>query len=203
VIDSTDSTRRSRNRRVTIAEAARILGVSGETVRRRIHAGRIEAIREVRPQGSAWCVLLPVSPGVESTRGGHTAPRVESDQGPECSTDTTPVETTSAVSTAALVESIARLIAELVEVRTISDRRADQLLIQADQLVAQAETIGELRARAAVLEAENCALLTSTATQGRESSGPSSRWWWCSLWLYGGVVIAVLVVIGLVALLMH
>src|SRR3954451_9359211 len=51
-----------------------------------------------------------------------------------------------ATDTAPLVASIARLIAELAEVRVISDRRADQL-------ISQAETIGQLRAELAAAHA--------------------------------------------------
>jgi excisionase family DNA binding protein len=150
VIDSTDATPQPRTRRVTIAEAARILGVSGETVRRRIHAGQLEAIREVRPQGSSWRVVLPIRKSVETTRGGHTTPRVETDQEEKQVTDATSVEatpaTTDVASSAALVASISRLIVELAEVRTISDRRADRVVeVERDN----ARLIAELEATAA------------------------------------------------------
>ena len=43
---------------VSIAEAARQLGVSPDTVKRRIRAGELVALREPRPQGFRWLVEL-------------------------------------------------------------------------------------------------------------------------------------------------
>ena len=175
VLDSS-STPRSRTRRVTIAEAARILGVSGETVRRRIHAGQLEGIREVRPQGSAWSVVLPVGTPVVSTRGGHATPRVELDQEPKHSTrdvvaSTTPLHVEATETTGLsgdvlpsrlLVGSIARLIAELAEVRVVSDRRADR--------VAELEREnGRLTAELAALDTTHATLIA--AQQPVEASG--------------------------------
>ena len=45
--------------RVTIREAAQRLGVSPDTVRRRMQRGELEAIQEPRPQGFVWMVELP------------------------------------------------------------------------------------------------------------------------------------------------
>ena len=48
--------------RCTVNEAARYLGLSASTIRRRIAAGALKADREVRPQGSLWLVHLPDTP---------------------------------------------------------------------------------------------------------------------------------------------
>src|SRR3954470_11296414 len=48
-------------RHVSVAEAARELGISPETVRRRIKAGQLEASRAIRPQGTVWEVSLPLT----------------------------------------------------------------------------------------------------------------------------------------------
>ena len=48
--------------RCTVDEAARYLGLSASTIRRRIAAGALQADREVRPQGSRWLVHLPDTP---------------------------------------------------------------------------------------------------------------------------------------------
>lgn len=45
--------------RVTISEAAVRLGVSPDTVRRRIARGELAAEKEARPQGFVWFVTLP------------------------------------------------------------------------------------------------------------------------------------------------
>ncbi len=44
---------------VSIEEASRLLGVSQETVRRRIRNGELEAHQEARPQGYIWRIMLP------------------------------------------------------------------------------------------------------------------------------------------------
>ena len=44
---------------VSIDEAARLLGVSQDTIRRRIRNGELKAQQEARPQGYIWRVLLP------------------------------------------------------------------------------------------------------------------------------------------------
>jgi hypothetical protein len=76
------------------------------------------------------------------------------------------------------VASIARLIAELAEVRVISDRRADQL-------VTQAETIGQLRADLAGARAQQSPLEPSTEPAAPEPAvdSPMPRWhvWWPGL----------------------
>lgn len=48
--------------RCTVNDAARFLGLSASTVRRRIAAGALQADREARPQGSRWLVYLPDAP---------------------------------------------------------------------------------------------------------------------------------------------
>jgi len=42
----------------TISEAATHLGVSADTIRRRIRKGELSARKEVRPQGHVWMVEL-------------------------------------------------------------------------------------------------------------------------------------------------
>jgi hypothetical protein len=44
---------------VSIDEAARLLGVSQDTIRRRIRNGELKAHQEARPQGFIWRVTLP------------------------------------------------------------------------------------------------------------------------------------------------
>jgi excisionase family DNA binding protein len=44
---------------VSIDEAARLLGVSQDTIRRRIRNGELKAHQETRPQGYIWRVTLP------------------------------------------------------------------------------------------------------------------------------------------------
>ena len=59
--------------RVSVAEAAKLLGVSAQTVRRRIESGELKAENEPggRGRGWRWMVLLPGSP--EAAQAAHTA----------------------------------------------------------------------------------------------------------------------------------
>ena len=43
----------------TVDEAAKRLGVSRDTVMRRIHKGELDAHQEERPQGHVWRVVIP------------------------------------------------------------------------------------------------------------------------------------------------
>lgn len=61
---------------VPIAEAARRLGVSPDTIKRRIRAGELVAVREPRPQGFRWVVQLDdgVAAGVQTDSMHPSAP---------------------------------------------------------------------------------------------------------------------------------
>ncbi len=52
---------------ISIDEAARLLGVSQDTVRRRIRNGELEAHQVARPQGYTWRVDFPDEPANEET----------------------------------------------------------------------------------------------------------------------------------------
>jgi len=62
--------------RVTIREAAERLGVSPDTIRRRITRGTLEAVQEPRPQGFVWMVELP------TTKRRRTTKRPQKPRGP-------------------------------------------------------------------------------------------------------------------------
>lgn len=58
------------DRGLTVAEAAAHLGVSSDTVRRRIRRGDLRAMQVPTPNGPAWRVLLGVLPSAMSTLDG-------------------------------------------------------------------------------------------------------------------------------------
>jgi hypothetical protein len=195
-------------RQVSVTEASRELGVSAETVRRWIKSGRLQAERAIRPQGAVWVVSLPVTTprGVAPVTVDATlqTPHDEgSDQEPaphiqhptpdvasHPSSDPTPHYTSDPHLTA----SIARLIVELVEVRIISDRRADQLVAQAERVAALERETGRLtaklvaeRAARATLEAHTAPPSASVAT---EPPATRRRAWWRA-WLAVGLAVVV------------
>jgi excisionase family DNA binding protein len=56
--------------RLPIKEAAERLGVSADTVRRRMKKGELVGEKESTPQGYEWRILLPVRPGTRTAGEG-------------------------------------------------------------------------------------------------------------------------------------
>ena len=167
--------------RLSVAEAARLLGVSVATVRRRIRTGELEAETIIRPQGTAFVVRLPLdaSAGVSDAYDRDQEPH--STMRPQASPElavTAMVQTTIAT-------VLGPLMAEQAALRQTVER-------QADQLVSQAETIGELRA-------ENRALVARTEAQNEEALRAlfPSRWRVLAPWVLA--VLAIVVAVGLLA----
>jgi len=147
---------------VSIAEAARILNVSDSTVRRLVKSGRLESQQVQRPQGHVWLVKVPADstdPMEQPSRQIGAAPA--DPPGPPALT-------------AWMTSVLEPLMAELAASR--------------DQLVAQAETIGELRA-------QNATLTASTARQDQNPAHWPSGIWRRSLAVYGAAIIAAVVVV--------
>jgi excisionase family DNA binding protein len=121
--------------RVSVAEAAAILGVSVATVRRRIRAGELEAETVLRPQGSAFVVRLPVqaSAGVSDAYDSRQEPR------DTMRTEASPEQAMLHLVQAAVTPILAPVMARMAE--------------QEATIRQQAETIGELRASYRALEA--------------------------------------------------
>lgn len=53
---------------MTMAQAAKRLGVSVDTIRRRVRSGELEAHKESTPQGFRWLVVLPSDAGARAAR---------------------------------------------------------------------------------------------------------------------------------------
>ena len=166
--------------RVSVAEAAALLGVSVATVRRRIRAGELEAETVIRPQGTAFVVRM----AVDASAGVGDA--YDRDQGPGSTTRT---EASSEQAILALVQAAITPILAPVMARMAE---------QEATIREQAETIGELRA-------ENRALLASTAPQSVEptteapTARPASTTWltpW-RFWIIAALML-VLVSVGVV-----
>jgi excisionase family DNA binding protein len=158
--------------RVSVAEAARLLGVSVATVRRRIRAGGLEAETVLRPQGSAFVVRLPV----DASAGVSDAYDRDQEPGSTTRTEASHEQVMLSLVQAAVTPILAPVMTRLAE--------------QEATIRSQAETIGELRA-------ENRALLASTTAHNVEPTREPSvlflrrRWLWVSV-LAGFVVVIVL-----------
>ena len=165
---------------VTVEQAAAALGVSPSTVHRRIRSGVLRAERVTRPQGAVWLVHLPS--GTAAATGEPPPPTT-----PEATAPTTvPAQAEAMVSL--IQTTIGTVLGPLVGQL---DAQRQTIERQADQLVRQAETIGELRA-------QNHALVARTAAQDEQALRglDPPRWRVLLPWLF-----ALLVIVAVVALL--
>ncbi len=186
---------------ISVPVAARTLGISERAVRKRINAGTLRA----EPFGRSFRVWLPEDAppavpepgpvqGPEPTAG--PAPRPE--PGPE------PIEAIYRVTPAEVEQAIERTGAKYVaDMASLYDRISTELgkvyegqLAAKDQTITtQAETIDELRRRAAVAEAERDRLAAAQATPALPSATeiPAAAqgdapgvWGWLRRWWGGG-----------------
>ncbi len=126
-------------RRVSVLDAARIMGVSPTTVRRMIKAGSLQVERAIRPQGHTFLVLLPPDIQPDATARQQVSA--------EARTEVPPSDAMAALIQATLAPIVAPLVAEQAALRQTVER-------QAERLESQAETIGR---QGAELEAERAA----------------------------------------------
>jgi excisionase family DNA binding protein len=122
---------------VTVAEAAAILGVSTATVRRMVKRGQLEGQRVIRPQGSAFVVMMPA----------HASGITE---------DTTATQQSAGVTSRDNASPVAQLTAwsETFLVPLVAALERSQATVRE-----QAETIGRQSERATELERENGRLI--------------------------------------------
>jgi len=142
------SDQRETYQRISVPEAARVLGISVATVRRRIRDGSLRAERVERPQGITYAVLLP-------SDHDDQAERSDSDQ---------QVGTTARLNRSA--DDQAAAIATLIQatVREAITPLVELVAEQGATIRDQAETIGSLRAerdsaRAALAAAEETVMV--------------------------------------------
>jgi len=153
----------------TVADAARILGVSESTVRRLVRTGRLEAERVERPQGHAWLVKVP-SPVTDQPSTDHHLGA------------TTPTNQSGPGAMAAWVSSVL-------------DPLVLELRMSRETIAGQAERLGYVTAERDAARAELAAVRASQAPQdanpGPEVPAPTTgmprcRWWpACESWRRG------------------
>jgi hypothetical protein len=204
---SPDSADHDRSDFVPVAEAARRLGVSTATVKRRIRDGSLEAEPLSRPQGIEYRVRL--NRDVPAVLSDLSVPLLERNDSETVALNPSAHGTTQDMSAA-----ITAAVAPLVERLTVADR---QIAERDETIRSQSETIADLREARGRLTAENAALLAAqlpVASQPAPESGePSipppapivptqnvSPWWW-SRWLVVLVIALVLAVLAPIGLL--
>ena len=144
------------HRFVPMAEAVRILGLSATMIRRKVTSGELEAERITRPQGEAWLIRVKgdLPPATADPPGVPQEPPGTLQDPPGSSHHAPP-------GADVLTVVVVPLLAEVAASRQILER-------QAQQLVSQAEMIGTLRARIAMLE-------TSGAPQAQDPTPGAVR----------------------------
>ncbi len=118
--------------RVTVAEAAEVLGVSTATVRRMVRRGQLDGERIQRPQGTVYVVRLP-----HDATGGAQQPSATRQAPGDTPRGSATVDDRSQAIAAWAASLLAPITAELGEARQV-------IVSQAEKLQAQAETIGSL-----------------------------------------------------------
>ena len=162
----------------TLQEAATILGVSLNTLRRRIDAGQVRAEKVERPQGHVWRVYLDTVQGSVQHPSQHAEQRSEQHadgtvQQDAASTLQQPAALMQAEAMAAYTRSI---LEPLVEALERSEGRTRELTAEN----------AELRAMVATREATISSLTARTAAQTTEVATERvgalrafvTRWWW-------------------------
>jgi excisionase family DNA binding protein len=159
---------------VSVAEAARRLGVSTATVKRRIRDGSLEAEPLSRPQGIEYRVRLPRDvtpaltapdsdvPGALSEVSALLAERSDSEK--------PPLNGSAHVTTQDILVAITAAVAPLTERLAVQDATIAR---QAETIQQQSGVIAELREDRGRLTAEIEALRTSQAQQGA-NPGPEA-----------------------------
>jgi hypothetical protein len=130
-------------RRVTVSEAADILGITAEAVRTRIKRGRLDSVKDPpKPGGTVYVLLEP-----DQTRP-NTDP---TPQGQDQTTVQTPPDATERFAEAMIeelmdrVRYLERVLEEEREARTEERRRHDTLMAQLMQRIPELEPPGESR----------------------------------------------------------
>jgi hypothetical protein len=174
----------------SLQEAAALLGIGVNTLRRRIAAGQVQAEQVQRPQGYVWRVYLegrhpPTQPAddppIQEATGSLPHPRGVPAQAEAM---VSLIQTTIATVLGPLV---GQLDAQRRTIERMAERHAAELDEQHRQAAKQAELIGAQRAELALLRAEVKALMASQsppeasgAPESPEPAGeeePPAPWW--------------------------
>ncbi len=143
VADRSQTEHPDERRRVTVSEAAHILGITAEAVRTRIKRGRLDSVKDPPKPGGTVYVLLEAD---------QTRPNTDpTSQGQDQTTDQTPPATTERFAEVMIeelrdrVRYLERVLEEEREARTDERRRHDTLMAQLMQRIPELEPPGELR----------------------------------------------------------
>jgi hypothetical protein len=188
VDDTVDSTLDS-GQWLTLAEAARALGVSEKTVRRRVKAGYVAGRQVSTLHGPAWQVCLPGqvdSMGTADNPGTHPSTQV--------STPAQPADV------AALVVLVARLTTENTELSGENRELARTVAAWQSQAVVLAGRLADAQDRLALAAPSQSPVEAPTATPSVETPTEPRRPWWRTVdgWITPAVALVVLAIVATV-----
>lgn len=180
--------------RVSVPEAAAVLGVSVATVRRRIRDGSLRAEPVHRPQGIAYAVLLPIDHATD-----HERSSTDQQVGATARLNQSPTPAADAVAAmiqATLTPIIAPLVAQLDAHRQTVERQAEEIAtLREDRGRLTAELQAERAARAeSVQEARTATIAAEPTTEPRY--GRSARVWLTLAATWGVLLVVVWLVWG-------
>jgi hypothetical protein len=158
-----------RTRRVTVAEAADILGITAEAVRTRIKRGKLESVKEPPAAGGTVYVLLEVDqtrPNIDPTSQGQDQTKDQTGPALLEAKDETIAELRSRV------DSLERSLSEEREAR----RRADTIIAQLTSRIPEIEAPSESPGAPATATEEPERAEPRSASGGPQS-GTERRWW--------------------------
>jgi len=161
---------------VPIAEAARRLGVSADTVRRRLKRGELEGEQHPTAQGFTWLVAMPAGSGspdaaLVQARDGQAATSAE---GTTVADLWRALEEEGKATIAAKGETIGRLAAEVAHLR---DRENAEITFLREQLDQRSRELAAERERFDVIQQlalQRIEALTTTVAEQREDASTAA-----------------------------
>jgi excisionase family DNA binding protein len=158
---------------LTIAEAASQLGISSDTVRRRIRRGELAAVQVHTPNGPAWRVTLGALHSASSTLGSNAHSAVQTLHGALCAAPSRPSDAEAGY--------LADLVRQLAERAEANAAAAAMWQARAEHQAERDQALEQLRALPAP-EGSEIAPQRDSAQRaneaGQTSAQPARRAWW-------------------------
>jgi excisionase family DNA binding protein len=176
---------------VSIAEAARALGISGHTIRRRIKRGELPAERVERAQGYEWRVLIasapPAAPGQVASNGAdadHVNGQLASASGQVPNSVSGHLRTRSpgGMDARMLLDLATGLAAQLADERRLLAEERDRTVVLERERFELAGRLGYFQAeleqaRATIKALEAPASAPSESASTAPAAAPRRSWW--------------------------
>jgi len=177
----------------SLQEAATLLGIGVNTLRRHITAGQVRAERVQRPQGYVWRVYLDGRHPANDLAGD---PLIQEATGrlPQPPAQLAQAEVLASLIQATLTPIVAPLVAEQAALRQTVERQAEQLVGQAERVGALIEQVGH-RERELDRSSAEIATLNETMRAAEFSRRRERRLVLLAVAVLGALLVLVLVLV--------